>query len=459
MSARELAVALCLILLPAAPALAQDPRFESVPSASASTEALSLRLRDVIDRAVRNNLATILGSEAERVAEAKRLQDRADLLPKVDAYVAAEQRQVNLAAFGFTGFPGINQVIGPFGLVDARATFSQSLLDFERRHSLKESTENQRAAKLTSANTRESVVLTAVDQYFQVVSSQSRVTATEAQLGRAKALYDRAVDLKGAGVVPGIDVLRAEVEMRTVEQRLIQAKNIVQKEKLGLARVIGLPLVQEFTLSDGLPPEGQTIGSRETLITQAFERRSDALAMEARIRAAEEDVKSVRAKSLPNLSFKGDYGTIGSTPLQSHGTYSARFEVRMPVFDRNIDSEALEKESVLRQRRAERDSLRGRIELEVRSALLDVDSSEEQLRVARQSQTLAVQQLDQAQDRFSAGVANNLEVVQAQESVALSDEGVIQSLYGYNIARALLARAIGSAERTITEFFPGSSPR
>jgi outer membrane protein TolC len=183
------------------------------------------------------------------------------------------------------------------------------------------------------------------------------------------------------------------------------------------------------------------------------------LAGEALIRAAEEDVKAVKGKALPNLSFKGDYGAIGPSLNNSHGTYTMRLEVRMPVLDKTIDTKALEKEAVVRQRRADQASLRGRIEMEVRSALLDLQSTSEQLRVARESLTLAQQQLDQAQDRFSAGVVNNLEVVQSQEAVALAEEGVIQGLYGYNIARALLARAAGSVERSVAEYFPGSPTR
>jgi outer membrane protein TolC len=451
-----------LVLLMVIAAQAQDAQRslgESVPEGSPAPGPLSLGLRDVVDRALKNNLATLLGSQAERIAAARHEQDRADYFPRIDAYIAGEQRQVNLAAFGFGGFPGVRQIIGPFGLFDARATFSQSILDFERRHNARESTESQRAAALNNADIRELVALTAVDLYFQVVSSQSRVVATEAQLVRAQALLNRAMDLKGAGLIPGIDVLRAEVELRTVEQRLIQSKNLVEKEKLSLARAIGLPLAQQFTLVDSLPGEGPGVGSMAELVTQALARRSDAQAGAARIRAAEEDIKAVKSRTLPNLSFKGDYGATGRTPTNSHGTYSMRLEVRMPVFDRTIEAEAAEKEAVLRQRQAELDSLRGRIEMEVRSALLDLDSTAEQLRVARQSLSLAQQQLDQAQDRFSAGVANNLEVVQAQEAVALADEGIIQSLYGFNIARALLVRATGSAERAIAEYLPASTTR
>jgi outer membrane protein TolC len=444
---------------PPVPAGQSNPLLESVPAGPPSSAVVSLSLREVIDRALRANLATILGSEDQQIAAARRLQDLAELYPKIEAVLAGEERQVNLAAFGFTGFPGVNQVIGPFPLVDARAVFSQSILDLERRHNLRESTESERAAALNNSNTRELVVLTVVDLYFQVVSSQSRVTAAEAQLARARVLRDRAVDLRNAGTAPGIDVLRAEVEQRSAEQRLIQAQNLVQKQKLALAHAIGLPLAQQFTLSDSLPKESPVELAMDELLGQALGRRSDAMAIEARIRAAEEDVKATRARSLPALNFLGDYGVTGSRPTSSHGSFSLRVEMRVPVFDRGISSDAFEKEAVLRQRKAERDSLRARIELEVRAALLDLQSTAEQLRVSRQSLDLAQQQLDQAQDRFSAGVANNLEVVQAQEAVALADEGVIQSLYGFNISRALLARATGSAERSIPEFFPGGLSR
>jgi outer membrane protein TolC len=443
------------------PAGRSNPLLESVPTGPSSSGVLSLDLKEVVERALKNNLSSVLGSEQEREAAAQRLQDLAELLPKIEVYVAAEQRQVNLAAFGFGGFPGVRQVIGPFGLVDARATLSQSILDLERRHNLRESTESQQAAALSNANLRELVALTAVDLYFRVVSSQSRATAVEAQLSRAKALYDHAVDLKSAGLVPGIDVLRAEFEQHSVEQRLIHARNVVQKQKLALARAIGLSLEQEFSLVDKLPTEeqGEPVPAMNALLGMAYAGRADAKASEARIRAADESVKAVRARHLPTLNFEGDYGAIGRSPANSHGTYSLRVEVRLPVFNRTIDAEVLEKEAVLRRRQAERASLQGRIEFEVRSALLDLESAEEQLRLSRQSLTLAQQQLDQAQDRFSAGIVSNLEVVLAQEAVALGDEGVIQGLYAFNIARALLAKATGLVEKSIPQFFPGSSSR
>jgi outer membrane protein TolC len=459
---RRFAILICLFVLSATLGFAQEsqnPLLQSVPSGAASSTPLSLGVKDAIDRAIKNNLAAVYGTEAERIAAAQRLGDLAELLPKLEARLSTEQRQINLAAFGFGGFPGVRQVIGPFALVDARAYFTQPLVDLERRHNLKESTETQRAAALSSMNTREMVVLTVVDLYFQVVSEESRVRAVDAQLTRAKALFGRATDLKNAGYVAGIDVVRAEVEQRSMEQRLIQAKNSVRKEKLALAKAIGLPLAQEFTLADQLPAETAANYPLSEMLERAFANRSDAKAVDAQVRAAEEAVKAVKSRSLPTLNANGDYGAIGRSPGQSHGTYSLRLEVRVPIFDRENQSDAFEKESNLRKRQAERDSLHSRIEYEVRSTLLDIQSTAEQLGVARRSLVLARQQLDQAQDRFGAGVTDNLEVVQAQESVALADEAVIQSLYEFNISRALLARATGTAERSIQEAFLGSSSK
>ncbi len=441
------------------PSSRNSPLTQSVISGSISPTAISLSLKDAVDRAIKNNLASVYSTEAERLAAAQRLEDLAALLPKIDARLSSEQRQVNLAAFGFSGFPGVSQVIGPFALVDARASFTQSIIDLERRHNLRQSSESQKAAVLSSMDTRELVSLTTVDLYFQTVSSESRVTAVDAQLTRAKALFGRATDLKNAGYVPGIDVLRAEVEQRSMEQRLIQARNTVEKQKLALARVMGLPLGQAFTLSDKLPAEAAIDISIPSLLERAFADRADAKALEAQVRAADEAVKASKSRSMPRLNALGDYGVIGRSPGNSHGTYSLAVEVRVPIFDRKNESDLEERESQLRLRQAERDSLHGRIEFEVRSALLDLQSAQEQLQVARRSQALAQQQLDQAQDRFGAGVADNLEVVQAQEAAALADEGVIQSLYSFNVSRALLARATGSVERSIQQVLSGSSSK
>jgi len=429
---------------------------DSVESGTVSPEPLSLKMIDAIHRGLKANLAVVSGDLDSQIAAAARLKDLSDLMPRINGQLSSVQQQVNLAAFGFSGFPGISQVIGPYALVDARASFSQPLIDMERRHNLREASENVNAVSLANKNTRELVVLTVMDLYFQAVSAVSRVRAVEAQVNRAQVLNTRAADLKAAGVAPGIDVLRAQVELQTEQQRLIQAQNDFSRRKLNLARAIGLPLGQEFTLADGLPGGAAPSESLQDLLSRAWANRSDAKAADSRLRAAEEAVKAARAENLPTLHVDGNYGAIGRSPASSHGTYSIAGSVQFPIFNSKSKSDTMEKEALLHQRQAEADSLHGHIELDVRAALLELQSAQEQYKVAQSALDLVRQQLDQAQDRFAAGVANNLEVVQAQEALALADENVIASLYSFDVSRAALAHATGVAEQSAEEVFGGS---
>jgi outer membrane protein TolC len=457
---------LTLLLLPGNAAFAQETRSRSQPasgllsdsvvSGTVSPQPIPLTIMDAIHRGLKANLAVISGSYDLKNAEAIRIRDQSELTPRINGYVTAIQQQVNLAAFGFTGISGISPVIGPFGLVDARATFSQRLFDAERTHNLREAKENEKAVTAGNDNMRELVVVTVLDLYFQAVSGASRMRAVEAQVTSARALNSRAADLKSAGVVPGIDVLRAQVELQSAEQRLIQARNEFSREKLNLARAIGLPLAQEFDLVNELPTATLPAETLPNLLSRAYSSRPDAKAAESRLRAAQESLKSARAVNLPTAHVDANYGVIGANPWSSHGTYAVSGTVDFPIFNSKAKSETTEKEALVKQRQAEINSLQGRIELDVRSALLELQSAEEQYKVAQSSLALVRQQLDQAQDRFAAGVANNLEVVQAQEAIALADENVIRGLYALNASRALLARAMGVAEQSAEEVFGGS---
>jgi outer membrane protein TolC len=454
-----------LLVLPVHAAFAQGSRSpseggllsDSVAAGTVSPEPIPLTIADAIQRGLKANLAVISGIYDSKSAEAIRLRDQSELIPKINGYVTGTQQQVNLAAFGFTGISGISPVIGPFGLVDARATFSQRLFDAERTHNLREAKESEKAVTASNNNTRELVVLSVLDLYFQAVSGESRIRAVQAQVASARALNSRAADLKGAGVVPGIDVLRAQVELQSAEQRLIQSRNEFSREKLNLARAIGLPLGQEFNLVNELPGGELPTEPLPDLLSRAYGSRPDAKAADSRLRAAEEGLKSAKAVNLPTARLDANYGVIGQNPWSSHGTFAVSGTVDFPIFNSKSKSETTEKEAAVKQRQAEVDSLHGRIELDVRSALLELQSAEEQYKVAQSSLALVRQQLDQAQDRFAAGVANNLEVVQAQESLALADENVIRSLYALNTSRALLARAMGVAEQSVGEVFGGST--
>jgi len=439
-----------------APSYGQTSLGGSVPTGSISLQPLPLSLSDAVDRGLRYNLATLSGTQDERVAAAARLKALNELYPKLSADFLSSQQQINLAAFGFTGFPGQKLIIGPFALVDARAHLTQKVVDWKLIRDFRQEQETQKAASFGNENTRELVVLTVANLYLQTIAGTSRVSAVEAQVARAQTLYNRAVDLKNAGLTPSLDVVRAQVELQTEQQRLVAFRNDFALQKLNLARAIGIPLGQEINLTDRMPSETGGPPEIEVALSTAFEDRADLKRSESLLRAAQYAIDSARAERLPTIEFAADYGVIGPRPTSSHGTYSMAGRLSVPLFNSNHSQTDLQAASArYEQRRLEAEDLRGRIEMDVRAAFLEMRSSEEQVRVAQSSLDLAHQQLDQAEDRFRAGVAGNLDVVQAQEAIALADENLISSLYTLNVAKASLARAMGIAEQSIKTFFGG----
>jgi outer membrane protein TolC len=272
----------------------------------------------------------------------------------------------------------------------------------------------------------------------------------------AQALYDKAVDQQRAGLNPAIDTLRSQVELQTREQQLIAARNDFAKQKLSLARIIGLPPGQEFILTEKAPYQALTPLPVEVYLQRAYTSRSDYQAAQAQVRAAELSRRAATAGHYPTLGFNANYGDIGINPSQSNGTWQVDGGLTIPIFaGGKVHSDVLEADSQLKQAGSQLGDLRGRIDYEVRSALLDLNSAAEQVEVARSTVELAEEALTQSRDRFSAGVTDNLEVVQAQESVASAHESYIQSLYAHNLAKVELARAIGDAEQGVKRYLKG----
>jgi len=253
--------------------------------------------------------------------------------------------------------------------------------------------------------------------------------------------------------VAGIDVLRAEVRVSAEQLRTTAATTAFEKAKLQLARMIGLPLRQEFTLAQALPNVPLPRFTLEEVVAQAYERRPDFLAAQERVKAAEADFRSARSGFLPSVEFVGDYGVIGLTVAQSIPTFSVAGQVNVPIFEGGrTHGRAAQAQADLAQRRAELEDLRASIYYNTRSAFLDLTAAEEQVQTAARARELADLQLTQARDRLAAGVANNLEVVQAQESVASAHENYISSLYAHNLAKVELARSLGNAEQGVKQY-------
>lgn len=430
----------------------ENPFLNAVPSGQATSEEIALTLPDAIRRGLRQNLGAITSCRTVESARTERLRALNALLPNLSSNISETSQQVNLAAFGFSGLPGVPTIVGPFEVFDARAYLSQSLFDWNAIQNRRSAGHNVKAADFANRDARETVVLAIVNLYLQAISAAALADEQRAELETARALLKQAQDARAAGVVAGIDVLRAQVEAQAQEQRLIAQQNDADKQKLNVARAVGLPPGQAFRLVDRLPYTPAQKVPLQDALQQALSARADYQSAQARVRASELAVKAARAERYPTGNLDASYGAIGPSLTNSHGTYSVAAGVRIPIFQgTRVEADVQEAATQLALREAERDSLRGQIDAEIRSAFLDVDAAGRAVEVARSNVDLARQTLVQARDRFAAGVTNNIEVIQAQEAVAAANQNLVTSLYRFNYAKAALIRAVGGTEDAISQ--------
>jgi outer membrane protein TolC len=312
---------------------------------------------------------------------------------------------------------------------------------------------SRQASEYSFKAARELVVQATINTYLIAIADAALVDVTRAQGETARAALQQTIDQNRAGVVASIDVLRARIEVQTEQQRLIAAENQLAIDKLNLARVIGLPNGQVFTLGDGLLYSELSELTLDEALRRAYAVRPDYQSAQARVRAGELARRAAAAGNLPSVSIDVNYGAIGTTFASSQGTASFVGAVTIPIFQgTSVRADALEADAVLKRARAELDDLAGRIDYQVRTAFLNLASALELVAVARSSIDLASQTLIQARNRLAAGVTNNLEVVEAQESIARANQSYISSVYGYNSAKVALAQAVGSAEQSALSY-------
>jgi outer membrane protein TolC len=432
-----------------------------VPSGTLSSTVEQITVVAAILRALDHNLGVLIAEQGLGRARGARWRALGELLPNVNARVSEVRQQINLAAFGFGGgagspFGDIPTIVGPFNVFDARVFVSQTVLDFEAINDARAEAHNVEAARLTFRSARDFVIHVAGNLYVQALAASARVDAARAQQQTAQSLYNQAVDLKQSGLVAGIDVLRAEVQLNAQNQRVTSAVTEFEKAKLQLARVMGLPLGQAFTLDANLPDLPAADLSLQAAVDAAYKLRPDYLAALERVRGAESVRQAVIGSTLPSVQVDANYGDIGLTPSDARGTFSVMGAINIPIFQGGrTRGRLLEADADLRNRRAEAEDLKASIYYEVRAAFLDVEATAQQLTVAGKARDLAQQQLTQARDRFAAGVASNIEVVQAQDAVAVASEQFIAAQYGYALAKGAVVRGVGSSEEALRQLLGG----
>lgn len=435
----------------------RDPFHGSVPTGQATGTTLDLSLQDAFQRALKYNLGEIESSQNTRAAHAVRLRSMNALLPNLSARLSAAVQQIDLPAEGFNlKIPGVSlpTVVGPFSVGDFRGYLSQEIFNWSDIKNWKSAAETETASQYSYKSDRNLVVFTAGNAYLLVISDMATVESVRAQVKTAQTLVQNDADLNKHGLIASLDLLRAKVELQTQQQRLIAAENQVQIDKLTLARVVGLPSGQEFRLTDSVPYAALDGITQEQALQQAMSTRPDYLSAKAQVQSAELARQAVAAENYPSLTTATNYGDIGSPNFgSSHRTLGFALTLNVPIFQGSrVRADKLQADSVLQQRKAELADVESQIDDQVRTAFFNLNSSSELVSVAESNIDLANQTLGQAQDRFRAGVADNLEVVQAQESVATANQSYITSLFGFNLAKISLAQAIGVAEQSALQY-------
>jgi outer membrane protein TolC len=430
----------------------QDPYLGSIPQGQATPGTLDLTVDEALDRGLKYNLGLYLAARVTEQASASHLFALSDLLPVLNGSFSEENQRLNLKQFGFT-FPGFPTSVGPFGLSDLRATGAWTVLDFHSISNIQAASQNVKAAQFTYRDARDTVVLAVGANYLLTIAQESRVTATEAEFKTAQALYQLAADQETAGLAPQIDTLRARVQLQAEQQAVIQAQNDLEKQRIALARVIGLPVQQKFRLVNRVPYHPLPEMELESAYERALRTRPDYQAALAALRSAQLSREAAWKQRLPSIGLAGEYGVLGYTLDAMAPNWSAAATLRIPIFEGGkVEADVQQADAILKQRQAQVDNLRGRIEQDVEDALLDLRAAAQQVEVAKLGLELAQQALGQSQDRFAAGVTNNVEVIQAQQQLAAANEQYIASSYAHNIAKVLLARAIGNAEQSVKQY-------
>jgi outer membrane protein TolC len=436
--------------------LAQNPYLGGVPAGKLSATPVELSLDAAVALGLKQNLGGVLATDVVTDARGQRWQALSELLPNVVTDTGFGVHQINVkAAFGLT-IHGEPPIIGPFGYFDSRAYLTQSVFDWGSIERARSSKAQLKSAEFGSKDARELVVLVIVSNYLLVIADQSEVESAISQRDTAKALFQQTSDQKTSGLASAVDVLRSQVQLQSREQKVIVAQNNLAKQKLVLARAIGLPLAQQFEITTHAPYQELTPSSLDEAIQSAYQARADFQSEVNRVRSAELAKKAASAERYPSLGAETDYGLSGVNPGSSHGTVDAAATLRIPIFQGGrVHGDVLRADASLTGEKERLEDLRVRIDQEVRDSYLDLEASAQEVSVEKSAVTLATQNLEQSRDRFASGVTDNIEVVQAQDALAIANDAYIASLYSHNLAKISLARSTGVAELRFAEYVEG----
>jgi outer membrane protein TolC len=454
------------------PSSAQNPYYGSVTMGTASPETLQLTLDDAIQRGIQANLAITQARIQQEQTDAQRLESLDAVLPSLKAEASTGAHQYNLATFGFNSgtlsriaplFPDVNfanfSTIVKVDVTQADAALNWTVLDLAAYTRYRAAKESLRAAYYNTQSSRGLVVLNVGNQYLKTLADRSQIDSAQALLRTDEVLLKQAQAEHEAGTAARLDELRARVQYQTQQQKIIAAQNAFEKDKILLKREIGVPVEQAIQLTDTAPYADLEQMSIEDARHLAYGSRQDYQGMQRQVRSAQLSRSAARYERLPTLTASGNYGVTGVTHGLYHGTFVAMGELKLPLFkeaqfrgDADV-AEAQQADSLNRLA-----DLKQQIDQQLRDSMLDLNSSQALVRVSQQNVDLATHALSDANDRFAAGVDDNLPVVQAQATLSQAQSQLIEDTLSYNQAKLGLARNLGIVDTQYKTYLHGNKP-
>jgi outer membrane protein len=418
-------------------------------AAASSSGTLQLTLKQAVQLALQQNPQRVIGRllifESDRNGQIA----RSPLLPRADIGASGSLNQYNFQSIERAQH---RQDAGPFQVIEAGPTFSQTIFNLPLIRGYQIGREGTRQSRADELTTRENVVTAVVDQYLLILRALARRDAANARVALAQRLYEQATELQKTGIGLNIDAVRANVELQNERQNLIDAETLTHTTRYGLAELLDLPRDQDLEVTDRLDFYDLPKLEKEALLSQALATRPEIHSLNSQQRIAQLTTDSAREQRLPQLDFSGFWLYQGSLFNDGIPAYTYEASLQFPIFTggriRAEEGRAkLEQQHVAEVRR----QVEARIVDEVKSALDQLTAARNSVDVANLGLQLAQEEVAQAQRRFQAGVTTNIEVITAQDELARASDNQIGALYQFNLSRAALARATGTIETMYTK--------
>lgn len=423
-----------------------------LPTAAQQAAPYRLTLRDAIEKGLQANLSVLVADSRVQEAEGTRTRRlSAALLPRVRSESYANVQNRNLHAFGIVA-PGFPAVVGPFSNYDFRVAADQNIIDLQSYRGYKASEAALESTKLDYQDARDLIVRSIAGLYLDAQSAAARSDAAQTRVTDSQSLYQLAKSKHDAGTATGVDLLRAQVQLANDQQALLVAQNQYKQALLVLARNLGMSPGTLLELAEPLRFQPLNHPAAEAIVGSALLARSDYLSLASQRQQLADQQQASRARYYPKLSLSGNYGGLGRSIGSVQPTYLVQGQIDFTIFDRDRKGEAQELASRLQRVDDQIADLRRGIEQDIRAALLNLESTAEQVSVAQQGQDLAERELKLTQDRFRSGVTDNIEVTTAQDELARAQENYILAVSSYVDAQFALARAAGATEKNIDQY-------